>query len=102
MKVLSLKALSCALLTTTLLFNANSVMAEPTVTNEAVVIQQVVYLNESTIDDLVTLKGIGHKKAQAILAYKEQIGAFKSLQQLTEVKGIGEKVLKDNKERLKI
>jgi len=102
MKVLSLKALTCALLTSTSLFNANLAFAEPTVTNEAVAIQQVVHLNKSTIDDLVTLKGIGHKKAQAILAYREQVGDFKSLQELTNIKGIGEKILIDNKGRLKI
>ncbi len=102
MKILPIKALTCALLTTTLLFNTNLASAEPTVTNEAVVKQQVVHLNKSGIDDLVTLKGVGHKKAQAILAYREQIGDFKSLQELTKVKGIGEKILIDNKERLKI
>jgi competence protein ComEA len=102
MKFLSLKALFCALLTATFLFNASLAFAEPKVINEAVAIQQVVHLNKSTIDDLLTLKGIGHKKAQAILAYREKIGAFKSLDDLKKVKGIGEKVLMDNKERLKI
>jgi len=102
MKIIPLKALACALLTTTLIFNSNLASAEPTVTNESVAMQQVIHLNKSTLDDLVTLKGIGHKKAQAILAYREQVGDFKSLQELTNVKGIGEKILIDNKERLKI
>ena len=102
MKIIPHIALTCALLTTTLLFNANLASAKPTVTNEAVAMQQVVHLNKSTIDDLVTLKGIGHKKAQAILAYREQVGDFKSLQELTNIKGIGEKILIDNKGRLKI
>lgn len=102
MKVLSLKVLICALLTTILFFNANLVSAAPTVTDKAETIQQVVYLNKSTIDDLVTLKGIGHKKAKAILMYREQIGAFKSIDDLKKVKGIGEKVLLDNQGRLKI
>lgn len=102
MKILPLKALVCALLTNTLLFNTNLVFAEPAVTSEAVVIQQFVHLNKSTLDDLITLKGIGHKKAQAILAYRDQVGSFKSLQELTKVKGIGSKVLLDNKARLKI
>jgi len=62
----------------------------------------VVYLNNSSIEQLVTLKGIGHKKAQAILAYRKQIGAFKSVSELINVKGIGEKILTDNKEWLKI
>jgi len=102
MKVLSLKALSCALLTTTLLLYTNLTFAAPTVTNEIVKIQKVIHLNKSTIDDLVTLKGIGHKKAQAILMYREQVGPFKSIDDLTKVKGIGDKVLMDNQGRLKI
>ena len=102
MKIIPLKALACALLTTTLIFNGNLASAEPTVTNESATIQQIVHLNKSTIDELVTLKGVGPKKAKAILTYREKIGGFKSLQELTNVKGIGEKILVDNKERLKI
>jgi len=102
MKVLPLTALSCALLTTTLLFNANLASATPTTANEIVEVQQVVHLNKSTIDDLVTLKGIGHKKAQAILMYRDKVGAFKSIDDLVNVKGIGEKILADNQGRLKI
>jgi competence protein ComEA len=50
----------------------------------------------------MTLKGIGQKKAQAILIYREKMGDFKSIDDLMNVKGIGEKVLTDNKDRLKI
>jgi competence protein ComEA len=102
MKNLPLKALFCALLTTTLFLNVNLAHAEKAVNGEAVQIQQVVHLNKSTIDDLVTLKGIGHKKALAILEYREKIGAFKTLHELTNVKGIGNKVLIDNEKRLAI
>lgn len=102
MKNKLLKALFCALLNTTLLFNTNLVFADSSVTNQAVAIQNVVHLNKSTIADLVTLKGIGHKKAQAILAYREQVGAFKSIDDLIKIKGIGKKVLADNAGRLKI
>ncbi len=62
----------------------------------------VVHLNNSSIDQLVTLKGIGHKKAQAIIAYRKQVGGFKSVSELINVKGVGEKIVTDNKERLKI
>jgi competence protein ComEA len=102
MKALTLKVLSCAFFTTILLFNTHFVSASPTVENEAVEVQQIVHLNKSTIEDLVTLKGIGHKKAKAILLYREQVGIFKSINDLTNVKGIGEKVLIDNVGRLKI
>jgi len=100
-QAISLKALICALLTSILLFTTDVVSAEPKVTTN-VVMQQTVYLNKSTIDDLVTLKGIGHKKAQAIVTYRERVGAFKSIAELTQVKGIGEKILNDNKTRLQI
>ena len=43
-----------------------------------------------------TLKGVGLKKAEAIVAYREQHGPFKSVQDLANVKGIGEKTLADN------
>ena len=102
MKALSLKALICALLTSTVLFNASLATAEPAEAKKEVVKQQMVNLNKSTVDDLVTLKGIGTKKAQAILAYRDKMGAFKSINDLTNVKGIGEKVLADNVGRLKI
>ncbi|MCI2285532.1 helix-hairpin-helix domain-containing protein [Colwellia sp. MSW7] len=102
MNVLSLKTLTCALLTSILLFNSNVVFADNTVSKDTVIVEQVIHLNKSTVDDLVTLKGIGHKKAQAIVAYRDQVGGFKSVNDLIKVKGIGEKVLADNIGRLKI
>ena len=101
-QAMSPKAVLCALLTSLLLFTTNVYSAESKVADHVVVMQQNVHLNKSTIDDLVTLKGIGHKKAQAILAYRQQIGGFKSVGELINIKGIGEKILSDNKDRLKI
>lgn len=42
------------------------------------------------------IKGVGLKKAQAIVAYREQNGEFKSVQDLKKVKGIGNKLLEKN------
>ena len=97
-----LKKIICVLLSSMLLLIVNPAFAAPTVTDNGITLQQNVYLNKSTIDDLVSLKGIGHKKAQAILLYRQQIGEFTSVEQLINVKGVGEKVLLDNKNRLKI
>lgn len=102
MKNISPKALLCALLTSLLFFTTNVISAESNIKTNIEVMQQSVHLNKSTIDDLVTLKGIGQKKAQAIVAYRKQIGGFKSVSELIQVKGIGEKILSDNKDRLKI
>lgn len=42
------------------------------------------------------LSGIGPKKAAAIVQYREEHGAFKSVQELENVKGIGEKTIQAN------
>ncbi len=46
------------------------------------------------------IKGVGMKKAEAIVAYRDQHGPFKSLQELTKVKGIGDKILEKNRESI--
>jgi comEA protein len=53
----------------------------------------VVNVNTATADELVRLPGIGDAKARAILDYRKEKGAFKSVDQLREVKGIGEAAL---------
>ena len=69
---------------------------------EATVKQQVVNLNKSTFEQLITLKGVGHTKAQAIIVYRQEVGSFKSIDELMEVNGIGEKIVLQNKARLSI
>ncbi|MGK0498817.1 MAG: competence protein ComEA [Oceanicoccus sp.] len=46
------------------------------------------------------LKGVGHSKAEAIVAYRESYGPFKSIDELTAVKGIGESLMDKNRERI--
>jgi competence protein ComEA len=46
------------------------------------------------------LSGIGEAKAQAIVAYRESNGAFSSVDELLEVKGIGKALLDKNREKL--
>ncbi|MFD1392930.1 helix-hairpin-helix domain-containing protein [Lacticaseibacillus jixianensis] len=51
----------------------------------------LVNLNTATASDLQTLSGIGPKKAADIIAYREQNGGFKSVEDLKNVSGIGDK-----------
>lgn len=46
------------------------------------------------------LKGIGPSKAAAIVEYRQKHGPFKSIDQLTQVKGIGEKVIAMNRDAI--
>lgn len=43
------------------------------------------------------LKGVGLKKARAIVEYRNQFGAFKSISELSAVKGIGKQTIEKNK-----
>ncbi|NQY63396.1 MAG: helix-hairpin-helix domain-containing protein [Alteromonadaceae bacterium] len=69
---------------------------------ESVQVIQVVHLNNADEQALISLKGIGRKKALAIISHREEHGNFKSLNALLDVKGIGKYILVENKERLKL
>ena len=51
----------------------------------------VVNLNTATASQLEALSGIGPKMAQRIVEYRQKNGAFKKVEELMNVKGIGEK-----------
>lgn len=54
-------------------------------------------INVATAEEIAThLEGIGLKKAQAIVAWREEHGNFSSKEELTSVKGIGESTLAKN------
>ena len=47
-------------------------------------------LNTATVEQLQTLPGIGPELAERIAAWREEHGAFTSVEQIMEVPGIGE------------
>ena len=48
-------------------------------------------LNTATLEQLETLPGIGRKTAEHIVEYRTKSGSFKRIEELMNVKGIGEK-----------
>jgi competence protein ComEA len=48
-------------------------------------------LNAATARDLEALPGIGARTAQRILEYRQKAGGFKKIEELMNVRGIGEK-----------
>lgn len=52
-----------------------------------------VNINTADVTQLTEIPGIGPKTAEAIVAYRKNVGQFKTLEDLIEVKGIGLKKL---------
>jgi len=61
-------------------------------------------VNLNTADEatLTSLKGIGAVKAKAIIAYRQQNGPFKSVDDLKKVPGIGDKLLAQLKDQVTV
>ena len=51
-----------------------------------------VNINESSIEELTTISGIGESKAKAIIEYRTTNGPFKSVEEIKNVSGIGDKL----------
>lgn len=56
-------------------------------------------INNADKKELMSIKGVGEKKAEAILDYRKT-HCFKNINALTEVKGFGPKFLEKNKQNL--
>jgi competence protein ComEA len=90
MKILTLVLLLCS----TYFASLSNVALADTAKNKVKQMQTTtINLNTATLDQLVTLPGIGKKKAAAIIEYRKKYGKFKSVKDLTQVKGVGLKML---------
>ena len=60
-------------------------------------------LNTASAEQLASvLKGVGSSKAKAIVRYRTEVGPFRSIAELEEVKGIGPSIVDLNKERMSV
>lgn len=59
-------------------------------------------INHASSSDFQSLKGIGAKKAEAILNYREAHGCFSDIGDITKVSGIGNSTFEAIKEELEV
>ena len=68
-----------------------------------IILAAPVNINKASAEQLAeNLNGIGIRKAQAIVQYRNKIGSFNSKEQLLNVKGIGESTIKKNEHNILI
>lgn len=59
-------------------------------------------LNTASKKELQSLKGVGAKKAEAIIRYRQRHGPFTRIEEVMAVKGIGKKIFDKNKNTMKV
>jgi len=57
-------------------------------------------INSATQKEFASLKGVGVKKAKDIVSYRTKVKCFKSINELSKVKGIGKKTIEKNRKNL--
>ncbi|MCW2478478.1 ComEA family DNA-binding protein [Candidatus Symbiopectobacterium sp. NZEC135] len=62
--------------------------------------QETVNINTATAQQLTQLQGIGMRRAEAIVQYRDENGPFTDIAQLQEVPGIGPMLIENNRARL--
>lgn len=59
---------------------------------EAINVQYPLNLNTCTAEELMTIDNIGEARASAIIAYRDYLGGYTSVEQLKDISGIGDAV----------
>lgn len=62
----------------------------------------VVNINTATLNELMTINGIGEAKAKEIISYREEKGKFTKIEDIMEVNGIGESLFNKIKDYITV
>lgn len=59
-----------------------------------------VNINTADKETLMTIKGVGERRAEAIIQYRKENGPFTNIDQLAEIRGIGRSLIDSNRDTL--
>lgn len=77
----------------------------PEIKNDACINEEednLININTASIDEIMTIRGIGKSKAEAIIKYREDNGNFNSIEEVKNVSGIGESLFEKIKDYIKV
>ena len=64
---------------------------------------EVININTADKETLMTvMKGVGEKRAEAIIDYRKKNGPFKSVEDLANISGIGQSIIEDNRDNMTV
>jgi competence protein ComEA len=64
---------------------------------------ETININTADKESLMSaIKGVGEKRAEAIIAYREDHGPFKSIEELANVRGVGPSIVESNMDNLSL
>ena len=63
---------------------------------------RLIDINKASLEELITLSGIGEGKAKQIIEYRDKNGSFKTIDDIKNVSGIGEALYNKIKENIKV
>lgn len=81
---------------------ANTVQTTAANTDNSTTDTKTINLNTADVTELQNLPGVGPKKAELIIQYRQEKGSFSKIEDLTEVQGIGEKTFAKIKSQLTV
>ena len=64
--------------------------------------EEIININSASLSELQNINGIGEVKAQSIIDYREKKGGFKSIEDIKNVEGIGDKTFEKIKDKISI
>ena len=63
---------------------------------------KIININTATLEELMTLSGVGESKALSIIEYRNNVGGFKSIEEIKNVSGIGDAAFEKIKNNITI